>query len=409
MPKSIHFTGQPVLSQLTKLLPKSKILAIAREQNADRYVKAFTTWNHLVTMLFSTFSRCSGLRELESGLYGFSARLGSTGLTHIAPKSTLADANKRRSSDVFEAIFKAVYLHLHHLLPDSRNQNEHWLQKLLLIDSTTITLFKEIMKAAGRTPANGKRKGGVKVHIGMKLDENIPCLVRITSSATHDTTFLKHLGSLQKGTILVFDKAYADFKLFNQWTEDGIIWVSRLKNWFVVTPVEGLEVSDENKQKGVLKDQVIELGHSTQKMKVTCRLITFYDQEKDRTFEFICNDLDQDPFVIAQIYKQRWQIELLFKRLKQNLQLSNFLGDNENAIKIQIWCNLLADLLIAVIKKRVKRTMAYSVVAGFIRIHLMNYVDVIKLLKKPNDKNLFWDPVDKLQTEMRFHDPPLVL
>jgi len=408
MVKSIHFTGQPVLSQLTKQLPKAKILRIVQEHNSDRYVKSFTTWNHLVTMLFSSFSKCSGLRELESGMNGFSARLVSTGMTHIAPKSTLSDANFRRSSEVFEAIFKACYLHLRHLLPDSRIKYEGWLYKLLLIDSTTITLFKEILKAAGRTPANGKRKGGVKVHIGMKLEENVPSLVRITSSATHDTTFLKHLGHLQQGTILVFDKAYADFKLFNQWSKDGIIWVSRLKKWFVVTPIEEIEVSQENGSNGVVRDQLIELGHSTQKQKVRCRLVAFYDKEKDRHFEFICNDTQLDPFTITQIYKQRWQIELLFKRLKQNLQFSNFLGDNENAIKIQIWCNLLADLLIATVKNRAKRSMAYSVVAGIIRIHLMNYVNVFKLLAHPNRSNIFWDPVPNLQTEIHFHHPPML-
>jgi len=408
MVKSIHFTGQPVLSQLTKHLPKAKILRIAQEHGADRYVKSFTTWNHLITMLFSAFSKCSGLRELESGMNGFSARLSSTGMTHIAPKSTLADANVRRSSDVFEAIFKTCYSHLHHLLPDSRIKYEGWLHKLLLIDSTTITLFKEILKAAGRTPANGKRKGGVKVHIGMKLEENVPSLVRITSSAAHDTTFLKHLGKLEQGTILVFDKAYADFKLFTQWTKMGIFWVTRLKKWFVVTPIEELELSQENRSKGVLRDQLIELGHSTQKQKVRCRLVTFYDKEKDREFEFICNNLELDPFTITQIYKQRWQIELLFKRLKQNLQLRNFLGDNENAIKIQIWSILLADLLIAIVKNKAKRSMAYSVVAGFIRIHLMNYVNVFKLLAHPNKSNIFWDPVPNSQTEIHFHDPPML-
>ena len=405
MSKSIHFTGQPVLSQLTKRLPKGKILKLASQNNSDRYVKSFTTWDHLVTMLFSAFSRCNGLRELESGMHGFSARLGSTGLTHIAPKSTLADANKRRSCDVFEAIFKAAYVHLHRFLPDSSNQNENWLQKLLLIDSTTITLFKEIMKAAGRTPANGKRKGGVKVHIGMRLQEDVPCLVRISSSATHDTTFLRHIGTLPTGTTLVFDKAYADFRLFNQWTMNGIKWVSRLKKWFVVTTLEEIEVKDENKKKGVIRDQVVELGHSTQKEKVKCRLVTFYDEDKRRSFEFICNDLQQDSFIITQMYKQRWQIEILFKRLKQNFQIDSFLGDNENAIKIQIWCTLLADLLIAVVKKRVRRPKAYSVVAGFIRIHLMNYVDLIKLLSTPNDHNIFWDPVEDFQVQIPFPDP----
>ena len=239
------------------------------------------------------------------------------------------------------------------------------------------------MYAAGLTPANGKRKGGVKVHIGMKLQEDVPSVVRITSSATHDTAFLRHIGRLSRGTILVFDKAYVDFKLFNQWTQDGIIWVSRLKKWFVVTPVEEIEINEESKQKGVVRDQVIELGHSTQKEKVKCRLVTFYDQEKRQTFEFICNDLEKDSFVITQIYKQRWQIELLFKRLKQNFQIGSFLGDNENAIKVQIYCALIADLLLKLISRSLKRRWAFSNLAAIVRLHLMNYTDLRKFLENP--------------------------
>lgn len=128
-------------------------------------------WNHVITMLFATFTKCNGLREVESGVTGFSNRMLSVGLTHIAPKSTLSDAYSKRDWRIFEAIFRARYKHLYHLLPDSRVKNHEWLSKLLLIDSTTITLFKEILKATGCILANGKRKGGVKVHVGMKLDE----------------------------------------------------------------------------------------------------------------------------------------------------------------------------------------------------------------------------------------------
>jgi hypothetical protein len=408
MGKSIHFTGQPVFSQLTKLLPKAKILQLAREYQADRYTKSFTTWNHLVTMLFAAFTKCQGLRELESGMSGFSARLSSMGVTHTPPKSTLADANIRRPSELFEAIFRASYRRLRSLLPDSRLNQEGWLRRILLIDSTTITLFKEILKSAGRSPANGKRKGGVKVHVGMKLDELVPALVRITSAATHDVTFLQHLGDLVKGTILVFDKAYLNFKCFNQWSKDGIIWVTRLKKWPVVSVLEDLPVSKKNERSGIRCDQLVELGHDGQDNKVICRLVSYYDKDTDKVFEFICNSRKFSPLTIARIYKQRWQIELLFKRLKQNLQMDNFLGDNENAIRIQIWCNLLADLLIAVVKSRLKRPKAYSVVAGIIRIHLMNYVDVIKLLTTPGNKNIFWDPIQNPQIQIRFRDPPML-
>jgi hypothetical protein len=389
MSKSKNFSGQPVFSQLFSFLPKDKIKQLIDECQSDRYFKKFKTWDHLITMLFAVFTKCQGLRELESGMAGFSNRFSNLGLTHIAPRSTLSDANINRRSEVFEAIFKACYNHLRPYLPDSCLKNHTWLEKLFLIDSTTITLFKEILKAAGRTPANGKRKGGVKIHVGMYLKEDVPSVVRISSSATHDSTFLKQFGSLIRGTILVFDKAYVNFNLFNQWTKDGIVWVTRKKEWLVENVLEEHTVSQQEQKEGVFRIQTVELGHSNQKEKVKCRLIYLYDQDKNRVFKFITNDFKYKTSEIAEMYKQRWQIELLFKRLKQNLLLGDFLGDNENAIRIQIWCNLIADLLIAVAQKMAKRKWAYSNVAGIIRLHLMNYVDLFKLLKNPNRKEIF--------------------
>lgn len=389
MSKSINFSGQPVFSQLFSFLPKEKIRQLAIEYRTDYYCKKFTTWNHLITMLFASLSKCRGLRELESGMAGFSHRFTTLNLTHIAPRSTLSDANMRRDWRVFEAIFKSSYTHLKRFLPDSQTKNNEWLYKLLLIDSTTITLFKEILKAAGRSPLNGKRKGGIKIHVGMYLEEDVPSLVRITSSATHDSTFLHYLGSLKQGTYLVFDKAYVNFKLFNQWTKEKIYWVTRKKEWLVHSILNEHNVSQKDQKEGVYRVQTVELGHSTQEEKVICRLIYFYDKENNRVLKFITNDMNKAPLDIALIYKQRWQIELLFKRLKQNLQLGDFLGDNENAIRIQIWCNLLADLLIAVCQKLTTRKWAYSTVAGIIRLHLMNYVNIMKLLLNPSRKEIF--------------------
>jgi len=260
---------------------------------------------------------------------------------------------------------------------------------LFLVDSTTITLFKEIMKAAGRTPANGKRKGGVKIHIGMHLSENTPSLVRITSSATNDKLFMQKFKDIESKTILVFDMAYVNYSLYNHWTKNDVSFVTRLNSHSVVNIVEEFVVSQEQQHKGVYRELLVELGHFRQEEKVQCRLIYFYDQEKNQVFKFITNNTDLAASEIAEIYKQRWQIELLFKRLKQNLQLSDFLGDNENAIRIQIWCNLIADLLLTIIRKGLKRQKAYSNVAGLIRIHLMNYVKIIELLLNPGDPSIF--------------------
>jgi len=225
-------------------------------------------------------------------MVGFSSRLMGTGMRHIAPRSTLSDANARRPWEVFEAIFKATYARLRHFLPDSSNRNEEWIDKLLLIDSTTITLFKEILKAAGRSPADGKRKGGVKVHVGMKLSEDVPSLVRITSSASHDVNFLNHLGRLSQGTILVFDKAYVNFKLFQEWSNNGVFWVTRLRSRNCIQGIHCTLLEEGSKSSGVLKDELVSMGFEYNKNKVTCRIVTYHDKDLKREFEFITNDLE---------------------------------------------------------------------------------------------------------------------
>jgi hypothetical protein len=261
------------------------------------------------------------------------------------------------------------------------------------------------MKSAGRTPANGKRKGGVKIHVGMHLSESTPSLVRITSAATNDKRFMHKFKDIDPDTILVFDKAYVNYQLYNYWSKKGVHFVTRLSKSSVVSVVEERVVNRQQQGMGVYREQLIHLGHSGQKQKVLCRLIYFYDSEKNRVFKFITNNMVLDSSQIAEIYKQRWQIELLFKRLKQNLQLSDFLGDNENAIRIQIWCNLIADLLLTVIRKGLKRKKAYSNVAGLVRIHLMNYVKIFDLLLNPGDPLIFDYNLNQNPIQMKLNLP----
>ena len=400
--------GNSVFGQLISLMPKQKIRMIIKESGTDRYTKRFTTWDHLIVMLFSAFEVSNSLRELESGIVGFMQKLLHLGMSSFPKRSTLSDANAKRNSEVFEKIFNAIYEHVRPFLPDSWPKNQQWMEKLFLVDSTTITLFKEIMKSAGRTPANGKRKGGVKIHVGMHLSESVPSLVRITSAASSDKQFMHKFKNMEQDTILVFDKAYVNYKLYNHWSKTGVSFVTRLPSYSVVKVKEEKMVDEKNQAEGIYREQLIELGHKTQKEKVLCRLIFLHDIEKNRDIKFITNNMKLESAQIAEIYKQRWQIELLFKRLKQNLQLSDFLGDNENAIRIQIWCNLIADLLLTVIRKGLKKKKAYSNVAGLIRIHLMSYVKIKDLLSTPGNPSIFSSNSDlsPYQTSLKLPIPP---
>jgi hypothetical protein len=392
MAKDALFTGQPIFTQLLSFLNRGRIARLTTLHKADRYYKRFHTYDHLVTMLYAIFHNCTSIREVTTGMQACVNRLEHLGLQYCPRKSTLSDANRDRPADVFEAIFLDLYNHLHTFLPDSRSKIK-WLKRLYVIDSTTISLFKEILKNAGRTAANGKRKGGIKVHTCIKAEEDVPCLVKMTAAAANDVPFIKKL-KLPKGSIIALDKGYTDYTQFDLWTQEKVWWVTRIKRGAQYEILETLTISDKEKEKGIMFDAKIILGHTAHNMvtRTPARLIHFHDKEKDENYYFITNHTKFNASVIALIYKHRWQIELMFKRIKQSYPLQYFLGDNENAVRIQIWCALIADLLLKFVQSRLKRVWSFTNLASMVRIHLMTYIHLFKFLEHP-DKALINDTV----------------
>jgi len=384
MVKDALFTGQPIFSQLLSFLNRGRIASLTSKFQADRYYKKFRTYDHLVTMLYATFHKCTSIREVTTGMQACVHRLDHLGLNYCPRKSTLSDANRDRPSEVFEAIYMDLYQNLHRFLPDSRSKVK-WFKRLYVVDSTTVSLFKEILKNAGRSSVNGKRKGGIKVHTLMKADEDVPCLVKMTAASANDVPFIQKL-KLPKGSIIALDKGYVDYAQYNLWTKEKIWWVTRMRKGAQYEIEEVLPISTKEQEKGILFDAKIMLGHTVhnQVTRTPARLIHYYDKEKDEIFYFITNHTKFNPSVIALIYKHRWQIELLFKRIKQNYPLQYFLGDNENAIRIQIWCALIADLLLKFIQSLLKRPWSFGNLASMVRIHLMTYIHLLKFLEHPD-------------------------
>ncbi|HTF18066.1 MAG TPA: IS4 family transposase [Chryseolinea sp.] len=381
MSKSSVFTGQPIFSQLLTFVPKSSVEQIASDYGSDRFSRHFTTHAHLITMLYASFNKCESLRELTSGLLAWGQRINHLGIKKWPRRSTISDANGRRSEQVFGKIYEFLYQKNRHLLPDSRKKKR---SKLYIADSTTISLFQEVMGTAGRTPANGKRKGGIKVHTLINSAEDVPCMIRMTSAAAHDAPFLKQI-QLPKGSWLVFDKGYNDYSQLQTFSEQEITWVTRKRSNAVYTTVERRTLTDVQKEKGIKKDHIITLGHQhhDRNVRVNARLIDFKDPESSKRFQFITNNTKLSPTTIAALYKERWQIEILFRRFKQNYPLTYFLGDCENAIKIQIWCTLIADLLAKIVKALATKKWSFSNLRSIIRIHLMTYIDLYLFLKNP--------------------------
>lgn len=388
MPKSNFFTGQPIFNQLLSLIPRNAVRQLTREYQSDRYCKKFKAFDHLVTMLFCCFHQCSSLRELITGLQANSHRLQHLGIQHTPRRSTLADANKRRQAVLFEKIFKAIHKHHYGILPDSL-VGQKISERLFIVDSTTITLFCEVLKGAGTYKINGRRKGGIKAHVLTRAIDQVPQFVHLTAAAQSDRLFMPMI-DLPQGSLLVMDRAYVNYKKMNEWTYKKITWVTRMSTWLRYQTLENRNITKYHRASGVLGDAIILLGNpQTQKRNPLqhARLVTYHDKRSKRDFHFLTNNLTYSPLTIAHIYKKRWDIELLFRRVKQNFQFHTFLGDNENAIKIQMWCSLIADLLISIIKRKVERfkknKWSFANIAGLIRQHLTTYIDLLKFLLNP--------------------------
>jgi hypothetical protein len=386
MNKSKNFSGQPIIKQVLNFISAKDIYRTAKEHNSDRYTKKFTTYEHLVTMIFSVISGCSSLREVSSIMLACEGKLNHLGLKDFPKRSTLSDANQRRSSAVFAAIYNTLYRRYHHFLSDSR-PSEPAVKGLKIIDSTTITLFSDILKGVGRNPLNGKKKGGIKMHTMINAMEDVPCLIKFSSAATHDHTFLKDL-ELKKGSYVVFDKGYVDYEQYQKWTLAGIYFVTRQKDNARYTRLNEFDIPDKVDD-AVLKDEKIQLLDQNNNP-FSLRRIAFWHDKHQKVYEFITNNFDLDADKIADIYKNRWQIEIMFKRLKQNFPLKYFLGDNQNAIEIQIWVSLIIQLIMLVIQRKAQRKWAYSNMMSVIRYHLMTYIDLFKFLKNPEAK---WEDI----------------
>jgi hypothetical protein len=392
MSKSTHFIGQPLLGQLLSLIDHAEVLKISKRYGGEHYVKHFDAWHHLVTMLYATIMRFDSLREIQASMTAESRKLSHLGLTKIPRKSTLSDANIRRPEVVFGAIYAALYDKYKGVLSsDSRNRGStpSWLKKLKIMDSTTISLFSNIIfKGVGRNPKRGKKKGGLKVHATINANEGVPCDVKYTSAATHDH-FLLCPSDLKGDDIVALDRAYIDYAKFEEMTQRGIVYVTKMKKNLVFEVLDDVIYQDKCGKMAVRVQHVVFTKKAKEVIiKHHARIITYPDIQKKKLISLLTNDFEMPQQDIIDIYRKRWIIETLFKQLKQNFPLRYFYGESANAIKIQVWCTLIANLLLMVIKSNVKRSWSFSGLATMIRILLMYYVNYKSILEYPEKD---WD------------------
>lgn len=404
MGKSTHFLGQPLYGQVIKLLDKAEILEISRKNGGERYIKRFDAWTHLMTMLYAVIMRHDSLREISVSMLAEARKLAHLGVSMMPTRSTLSDANARRPEVIFESIYRQLYGRYHQeLCSDSRGRlSAKWMRRLQIIDSTTISLFSHLLfKGVGRNPKTGKKKGGIKVHTVIHANEGVPSDIRFTSAATNDSFMLKPV-NFHDGDVLAMDRAYIDYAKLEELTDRGVVYVTKMKK--NLTFVLWEDIMWQNSM-GLMEYRI---RHVTFYKPVKngglirhhARIISYVDVKKHKVIDLLTNDMDAAPEEIIDIYRQRWEIELLFKQIKQNFPLRYFYGESGNAIKIQIWVTLIANLLLMVIQSRLSRNWSFSGLATMVRLTLMYYVDLYSLLNQPERD---W----QMLLEQPTKDPPM--
>jgi hypothetical protein len=367
-----------LFSQLLTHIPRSRFTALAHKHRAERGAKGFTCWTQLVAMLFCHLAKADSLREICNGLACCQGKLNHLGVDQAPNKSTLSYANAHRPAAFYEALFWDTAEHFRRSSGlGARKTKFRFKNKLQSLDSTTISLCLELFPWASYRRA----KGGVKAHVLLDHDDYMPSFVLITAARQHDRKAASHI-RLNPGSIVAMDKGYNDYGLFGSWSAQGVFFVTRLKDNADYVVVREREVPQH---RNILSDQEIvwAADKAKQKCPQTLRRIVVWDPVKEREIVLLTNHMDFGATTIAAIYKDRWEIELFFKALKQNLKVKTFVGTSENALRIQIWTALIAMLLLRWLHHLSRASWSFSNLASMVRLNLFTYRELMEWLHDP--------------------------
>jgi len=364
-----------LFSQLLSLFPRTEFANAVRQHRAERCVKKFSCWDQFVAMLFCQMAQAKSLREICGGLACCLGKLQHLGVTAAPNKSTLAYANEHRPWQLYETVFGQL-LSKCQVLARGR-KTFRFRNKLYSMDSTVIDLCVSLFDWAKFR----QTKGAIKLHLLLDHEGYLPTFGLITDGKVHDVKVAQQM-SFPAGSVVVVDRGYVDYALFGRWCREEVWFVTRMKDNASYRVVEKRRVPEN---RGVLSDRVIELTGLGAWAKCPFRLrrIAFYDEKSGLTLVFLTNHLGFGATTIARIYKDRWQIELFFKALKQNLKVKTFVGTSANAVRVQIWTALIAMLVLKYLQFRSRFSWALSNLVALLRWNLFTYRDLWAWLDDP--------------------------
>jgi hypothetical protein len=364
-------------SQMLQLFPRIEFEQAVQKHRSDYSAKGFTSWGQFVAMLFCQFGRAHSLREICGGLASCEGKLKHLGMPDAPKRSTLAYANANRPWSLYQTVFEQLLEKCHTSVNGRRTQKKfRFKNKLVSMDSSVIDLSLSLYDWAQFR----RTKGAVKVHLLLDHDGYLPSFAVVTDGKTSDIKVARRL-HFERGTVVVMDRGYIDYEWFVQLSQQGVYFVTRLKDNAVFEEVESRPVPAGT---NVLEDKVVYFkSQAVPDCDHFFRIVKIWDEEKGRSFAFLTNNMNFAAATIAAIYKDRWKIELFFKAIKQNLKIKTFLGTNANAVKTQIWTALIAMLVLRFLQLMSTFGWSLSNLAALLRHQLFVYRDLYGWLNEP--------------------------
>jgi len=387
-----------LFSQILQYIPRSIFSSVVQKFQSDKHSKGINSWTHLVTMLFFHFAKTNSVRDTSNGLRSITGNANHLGIQKMVPsRSSISYINEHRNWQMF----RELYLQLKEVFQKDglylqRKKFKEISRKIYMLDSTVITLCLKVFDWA--TYRN--QKGAIKLHTLLDYDGCLPTYVYMSAGSQSDVRHSQYM-VLPAHSVVVMDRGYQSFRMYRQWTERDIYFVTRLKETINYLSLEERELPNDSAE-NIMKDEIIELKEEETKKDYPDKLrrIAVYDDKQDRTIIILTNNFSWTAETVAELYKQRWSIEIFFKELKQHLKIKSFIGTNENAMWIQIWTAMITMLLLRYMREIAKYSWNLSNLVGFIRINLFVKMDLVLWLNKP-----FWPQNQELnmQEQLEFY------
>jgi hypothetical protein len=365
-----------LFAQILSLVKKAEFARIVNQHNAEYDSKGFSSWTQFASMLFGQFARCESLREICHGLNTLNGKLAHLGIPEAPSRSTLAYANEHRPWEVF----RDVFFHVRGQCEEIARLQKRKFRFHNPVESVDASLIPVCLSAFDWAHYR-RSKGAIKLHMLLSHQGYLPKWAMVTTGKTHEVKVLKML-VFEPHTIVVVDRGYTDYRLFADWTRQKVFFVTRMKDNADYRVIERRSVPENG---NVRCDQTILFTgfYSREKCDLPLRRIAYWDPKTKKRLVFLTNIFHMAPGTIAQIYKDRWQIEIFFRAIKQLLPVQSFLGTSENAVQTQIWIALTAILLLKFLQMKSQFQWSLSNLLVMIRINLMQYQNLWAWLSKP--------------------------